>query len=76
MWGFLFDEKSGLYFSVFAGHRQSSLSQMSPTGLMSIVYCHYFWDSPNQEGQVPVFISHSSLSSYPTGNNIFPFSDN
>jgi hypothetical protein len=26
MWGALFDEKSGLYFSVFPGHRQSSLS--------------------------------------------------
>jgi hypothetical protein len=24
---------------------------------MSIVYCLYFLDSPNQEGQVPVFIS-------------------
>jgi hypothetical protein len=24
---------------------------------MSLVYCLYFWDSPNQEGQVPVFIS-------------------
>jgi hypothetical protein len=27
MWGDLFDEKSGLWFSVFAGHRESSLSQ-------------------------------------------------
>jgi hypothetical protein len=26
-------------------------------GLMSIFYCLYFWDSPNLEGQVPVFIS-------------------
>jgi hypothetical protein len=24
---------------------------------MSIVYCLYFWDSPNLEGKVPVFIS-------------------
>jgi hypothetical protein len=28
MWGALSDEKSGLYFSVFTGHRQSSLSQI------------------------------------------------
>jgi hypothetical protein len=28
MWGALSDEKSGLYFSVFAGHRQHSLSQI------------------------------------------------
>jgi hypothetical protein len=57
MWGALSDEKSGLYFSVFAGHRQRSLSQMSPTGLVSIFYCLYFLDSPKLEGQVPVFIS-------------------
>jgi hypothetical protein len=28
MWGALSDEKSGLYFSIFAGHRQRSLSQI------------------------------------------------
>jgi hypothetical protein len=28
MWGALSDEKSSLYFSVFAGHRQRSLSQI------------------------------------------------
>jgi hypothetical protein len=28
MWEALSDEKSGLYFSVFAGHRQRSLSQI------------------------------------------------
>jgi hypothetical protein len=26
-------------------------------GLTSIVYCLYFWDSPNLEGHIPVFIS-------------------
>jgi hypothetical protein len=31
---------------------------LSPTGLMSIFYCLYFWDSPIMEGQVPVFIPH------------------
>jgi hypothetical protein len=30
---------------------------LNPTGLMSIVYCLHFWDSPNLEGQVPVLIS-------------------
>jgi hypothetical protein len=24
---------------------------------MTILHCLYFWDSPNLEGQVPVFIS-------------------
>jgi hypothetical protein len=28
MWGALSDKKSGLYFSVFAGHRQRNLSQV------------------------------------------------
>jgi hypothetical protein len=28
MWGALSNEKSGLYFSVFAGYRQRSLSQI------------------------------------------------
>jgi hypothetical protein len=33
------------------------ISNLSPSGIMSIIYCLYFRDSPNQEGQVPVFIS-------------------
>jgi hypothetical protein len=32
-------------------------SDLSRTELMSIFYCLYFWDSPNLEGPVPVFIS-------------------
>jgi hypothetical protein len=28
MWGTLSDEKSGLYFSIFAWHRQRSLSEI------------------------------------------------
>jgi hypothetical protein len=28
MWGALSDEKSGVYFSFFVGHRQRSLSQL------------------------------------------------
>jgi hypothetical protein len=28
MWGALSDKKSDLYFSIFAGHRQRSLSQI------------------------------------------------
>jgi hypothetical protein len=33
-----------------------SLSGSSPEELMTAFYCH-IWDSPNLEGQVPVFIS-------------------
>jgi hypothetical protein len=34
-----------------------SRSGLSPAGLKTIFYCLNSWDSPNQEGQVPVFIS-------------------
>jgi hypothetical protein len=34
-----------------------SRSGLSPAGLKTIFYCPNFWDSPNLEGQVPVFIS-------------------
>jgi hypothetical protein len=43
IWGALSDEKSGQYFSVFPGIA-------SATGLMSIVYCLYFLDSPQPGG--------------------------
>jgi hypothetical protein len=33
-------------------------SGWSPTGLKNTFYCFYFWDSPNLEGQIPVFICH------------------
>jgi hypothetical protein len=45
MWGVISDEKSGLYFSVFAGIAVQPFSCLSPIGLMSIFYCLYFWDS-------------------------------
>jgi hypothetical protein len=70
MWGTLFDEKSGLYVFRFcwASPAQPFLD-LSPTGLMSIVYCLYFWDSPNLEAQVPVFISRRNRLAqlYPRG---------
>jgi hypothetical protein len=34
-----------------------SRSGLSPAGLKTIFYCLNSWDSPNLEGQVPVFIS-------------------
>jgi hypothetical protein len=44
-------------FSLYRASPAQPFSDLSPTGLMSLFYCFYFWDSPNQEGQVPVFIS-------------------
>jgi hypothetical protein len=58
MRGALFDEESGVtVFSFCRASPAQPFSDPSPTGLMSIVYCLYFLDSPNLEGQVPVFIS-------------------
>jgi hypothetical protein len=53
-------------FTVAAGPRQHS-----PAGLKTIFYCPNPWDSPNLEGQVPVFISPQtgcSLWMGPIGN--------
>jgi hypothetical protein len=50
MWGTLSDKKSGLYFPVFAGDCQRSLSQMSPTGFMSIVYFLSIFETPQPGG--------------------------
>jgi hypothetical protein len=55
MWGALSDERTGLPFTIPAGLCQSFLGP-SPLGLAYIFYCLRF-DSPNLEGQVPVFIS-------------------
>jgi hypothetical protein len=57
MWDALSDEKSGLNFQFCRASPAQPFSDLSPTGLMSIFYCLHFLDSPNLEGQVPVFIS-------------------
>jgi hypothetical protein len=53
----LWREVGSVLFSSCWASTPQPFSDLSPTGLMSIVYCLYFWDSPNQEGQFPVFIS-------------------
>jgi hypothetical protein len=53
----LWREVGSVLFSFCEASPAQHFSDLSPTGLMSIVYCLYFWNSPNQEGQVPVFIS-------------------
>jgi hypothetical protein len=58
MWGALSDEKSGLYFSVFAGHSQCSLSQiLVPWDSWAQFIVSIFETPPTRKGQVPVFIS-------------------
>jgi hypothetical protein len=37
-------------FSFCRASPAQPFSDLSPTGLMSIFYCLYFWDSPNQDG--------------------------
>jgi hypothetical protein len=53
----LWREVGSVVFSFFRASPAQPFSDLSPTRLMSIVYCLHFWDSPNLEGQVPVFIS-------------------
>jgi hypothetical protein len=52
---------------------QLSLPGQSPAGPMTIFYC-LIWDSPNLEGQVPVFMSPRNRVAqlYPSGTG-FPF---
>jgi hypothetical protein len=50
-------EVGSVLFSFSRASPAQPFSDLSPTGLMSTVYCLYFWDSLNLEGQVPVFIS-------------------
>jgi hypothetical protein len=57
MWGALSEERIGLSFTITAVPRQRGHPRVSsPVGLMTIFYC-LIRDSPNLEGQVPVFIS-------------------
>jgi hypothetical protein len=56
----LWREVGSVLFSFCRASPAQSFSDLSPTGLMSRVYCRYFWNSPNQEGQVLVFISPRS----------------
>jgi hypothetical protein len=53
----LWREVESVLFSFCRASPAQSFSDLSTTGLMSIAYCLYFSDSPNQEGQVAVFIS-------------------
>jgi hypothetical protein len=50
-------EVGSVLFSFCRASPVQPFSDLSPTGPISIVYCLYFWDSPNLECQVPVFIS-------------------
>jgi hypothetical protein len=50
-------EVGSVLFSICCVSSAQPFSDLSPKGLMSIFYCLYFWDFPNLEGQVPVFIS-------------------
>jgi hypothetical protein len=64
----LWREVGSVLFSFCRTSPAQPFSDLRPMGLMSIVYCLYFWDSPNQEGQVPVFISHRNrVAQIPSG---------
>jgi hypothetical protein len=52
----LWREDGSLLFRFCRASPAQPFSDLSPTGLVSILYYLYFWDSPNLEGQVPIFI--------------------
>jgi hypothetical protein len=60
-----------LYNRFWALPEQSLLGQ-SPAELTTIFYC-LIWDSPNLEGQVPVFISPRNKVAHYTPGTGFPF---
>jgi hypothetical protein len=53
----LWREVGSVVFSFCSASPAQPFSGLSFTRLMSIFYCLCFWESPNLEGQVPVFIS-------------------
>jgi hypothetical protein len=53
----LWRQVRSVFFSSYRASPAQPFSSLSPTGLMTIFHCLYFWDSPNLEGHVPVFIS-------------------
>jgi hypothetical protein len=59
MWGALSDKKSGLYFSVFARHRQRIFLKSESHRPYENILLSLFLrpPPPNLEGQVPVFRS-------------------
>jgi hypothetical protein len=57
VWGFLFDEKTGLSFIIVAGPRQRNHSRIWVPWNHDHILLSQVSDSPNLVGQVPVFIS-------------------
>jgi hypothetical protein len=57
MWGALSDKRTGLSFTTAAGPRQRSLSRVRVPWDSRPYLLPQIGDSPNLEGQVPVFIS-------------------
>jgi hypothetical protein len=51
----LWREVGSVVFSFCRASPAQPFSDLRPTGLTSIFYCLYFWDSPNLEGEVPFF---------------------
>jgi hypothetical protein len=69
--GPLWREVGSVVFSFCRALSAQPLSGPSPTGLKSIIYCLYFWDSSNLKGQIPVFISPRNRLAqlYPRGQS-------
>jgi hypothetical protein len=57
MWSTLSDERMGLSFTIAADPRQRSHSRVESGGTCNRILLSQIRDTPNLEGQVPVFIS-------------------
>jgi hypothetical protein len=57
MWSALSDERTGLPFTIAAGPRQRSHSRIRVPGARDHILLSQIRDSPNLEGQVPIFVS-------------------
>jgi hypothetical protein len=58
----LWREVGSVPFSFCRASAAEPFSDLNPTGLMSIFYCLYFWDSPNLEGVI--WLKSKSKSCY------------
>jgi hypothetical protein len=57
IWYHLWHEVGSVIYCCCWASPVQSLSGLSSAGLKTIFYCPNFWDSPNMEDQVPIFIS-------------------
>jgi hypothetical protein len=74
MWGALSDERTGLSFTIAAGFARAVILGSKSSGTHDQILLSQIRDSPNLEGQVPVFISPMDMVPNYTSRHWVPFS--